>query len=70
MKTATSVGWVVRVQYTDSGWMVHDRDGLAPVAPCGATLQLAFRVDLNAAMAHKIALCPKCYDSTVTATRP
>lgn len=60
MKTMSEeVGWAVPVPH--AGWLLHTRHGMSAKAPCGAELQGAFMTVVKAAVAHKMALCVKCF---------
>jgi hypothetical protein len=68
-----NIGWLT--QSPLAGWLLHDRDGLAPdrgvrSAECGTSLSGAWQCNPMQAIAHKLALCPKCFVSEQTATRP
>jgi hypothetical protein len=62
------VGWMVQIP--GAGWLLHARHGMAPTAPCGDSLRRAWQASPVQAIAHKVPLCPKCFESTQTAARP
>jgi hypothetical protein len=61
-------GWLTQTPV--AGWLLHDRDGLAPTAECGTSLCGAWQCNPIQAIAHMVALCPKCFVSEQTASRP
>jgi hypothetical protein len=66
--TAPGVGWLVRVPR--AGWLLHARRDMSATAPCGACLVGAWQADVKAVAAHRIPLCPVCFNDRRTGARP